>query len=60
MKIEDQEYTSGRKHSISRKIEFVSAIYSIKVRNENYDKDLDKWLWSNQRKFGHSYSFTLV
>lgn len=41
-----------------KKNEFVSAIHSIKVRDENYDKDLDKWLRSNQRKFGYKYSFT--
>lgn len=41
-----------------KKNEFVSAIHNVKVNDSNYDKDLDKWLRSNQRKFGYKYSFT--
>lgn len=37
---------------------FTQAIRQIKVRDDNYDKDLHKWLSRNQKKYGYKYSYT--
>ena len=37
---------------------FISAIHNLQVRDTNYDKDLDKWLRGNQKKYGYRYSYT--
>ena len=54
----DGEIYQWKKTQYFKRNEFVSSIHNIKVRDENNDKDLDKWLRSNQRKFGYQYSFT--
>lgn len=40
------------------KTRFQNAIRQIKVRDDNYDKDLHKWLIRNQKKYGYKYSFS--
>ena len=37
---------------------FTEAIRQIKVRDDNYDKDLHRWLSRNQQKYGYKYSYT--
>ena len=46
-----------RKTGRFKKDEFVRAIHNVKVRSNNYDKDLSKWLAKNQQKYGYKYSY---
>ncbi len=36
---------------------FRKAIHKLKVSSTNYDRDLDKWLKANQKKYGYQYSY---
>lgn len=40
-----------------RSEQFQKAIRDIQVRDDNYDKDLHKWLKKNQQKYGYKYSY---
>ena len=37
--------------------EFMEALRKVKVRDDDYDRDLHKWLKRNQRTYGYTYSF---
>lgn len=36
---------------------FTKELRALKVRDNNYDKDLHKWLSDNQKKYGYRYSY---
>ena len=38
--------------------QFQQALRNVKVRDDNYDKDLHKWLVKNQKKYGYKYSYS--
>lgn len=51
------EYRISKTNHFDKK-GFTQAIRQIKVRDDNYDKDLHKWLSRNQKKYGYKYSYT--
>lgn len=46
-----------KKKSHFKSAEFIEAIQTVKVRSDNYDLDLGKWLSKNAKKYGYEYSY---
>ena len=49
-------YTVTKTHHFNADA-FERALKNVRVRDDNYDKDLHKWLVRNQKRFGYKYSY---